>query len=296
MTINEIKAIVPFGGNSVEIPSTYEVVLRKPNKDGNSTILVEDSNAAALLFCTDSMVEANEKNDLAICKAFAAMKRDNTFKKVGLKNVSEYAALRFGWETSTANTYTNIGTTFFNADGSEKIARIGEFSKGALIPLCGLVNDYPTICGVQWNNDIMAALVANNDISPLMTVAEIKSIVKELKASYIPKAWCAIKDIGENGEWTYCLAAMPEIEFDDCPYLEEEAKPSKSSKNASKTDESGADDENTANANLKPSEAILGAWEAIKQFPLSDTLKKEMETFEKKLVSILAKVDKETEN
>lgn len=295
MTINEIRAIVPFGGNSVDIPSTYEVVLRKPNKDGNSTILVEDSNAAALLFCTDSMVEANEKNDLAICKAFAAMKRDNTFKKVGLKNVSEYAALRFGWETSTANTYTNIGTTFFNADGSEKIARIGEFSKGALIPLCGLVNDYPTICGVQWNNDIMAALVANNNISPLMTVAEIKSIVKELKASYIPKAWACV-NIDDDGNCTYSLEAMPEIVFDDCPYLEEEAKPSKSSKNAPKTDESGADDENIANANLKPSEAILGAWEAIKQFPLSDTLKKEMETFEKKLVSILAKVDKETEN
>ena len=295
MTINEIKAIVPFGGNSVEIPSTYEVVLRKPNKDGNSTILIEDSNAAALLFCTDSMVEANEKNDLAICKAFAAMKRDNTFKKVGLKNVTEYAALRFGWETSTANTYTHIGMTFFNADGSEKIARIGEFSKGALIPLCGLVNDYPTICGVQWNNDIMAALIANNDISPLMTVAEIKSIVKELKASYIPKAWCSI-NMDDDGNCTYTLVAMPDIVFDDCPYLEEMEKPSKTAKNAPKTDESGADDENTASANLKPSEAILGAWEALKQFPLSDNLKKEMETFEKKLVSILAKVDKETEN
>lgn len=294
MTINEIKTIVPFGGNSFEIPSTYEVVLRKPNKDGNSTILVEDSNAAALLFCTDTMVEANEKNDLAICKAFAAMKRDNTFKKVGLKNVSEYAALRFGWETSTANTYTNIGTTFFNADGSEKIARIGEFSKGALIPLCGLVNDYPTICGVQWNNDIMAALIANNDISPLMTVAEIKSIIKDLKASYIPKSWCTIT-MDDNGNCSYSLVAKPEIVFDDCPFLEEEEKPSKTAKNAPKTDETSAD-ENTTSANLKPSEAILGAWEALKQFPLSDSLKKEMETFEKKLVSILAKVDKETEN
>lgn len=295
MTINEIKAIVPFTGNSVEIPSTYEVVLRKPNKAGNSTILVEDSNAAALLYCTDAMVEANEKNDLAICKAFAAMKRDNTFKKVGLKNVSEYASLRFGWETSTANTYTNIGTTFFNADGSEKIVRIGEFSKGALIPLCALVNDYPTICGVQWNNDIMSALIANNNISPLMTVAEIKSLVKEMRASYIPKSWCII-NLDDNGNWTYVLEAMPEIVFDDCPYLEEEEKPSKTSKNAPKTDENTSDDDTIASENLKPSEAILGAWEAIKQFPLSDTLKKEMEAFEKKLLSILAKVDKETEN
>lgn len=247
--------------------------------------VVSNPALVPVLTAMDNLNRAGQEADIMRCVLINRLRTLNAQKETKAKSIVAFCEQQYGYAKSTANTYANIGKTFFDKDGNPVIDGIVSFTTGQLIPLLALVNDYPCICGVDLNNDIMSDLIAFDFISPDMTVKEIKGIADTLKACYVPKEWVTEID-GEYVVLTKGNAVI--MSFAECPYyVEEEAETAEAET---------TDDGETAEAGEVGtiSEAIRKAFALVDGLDLDDTLRKEWKKASDNLLKVAGKIDTAT--
>lgn len=242
-----------------------------------------------ILTAMDTLNRAGHEADIMRCVLINRMRTLNAQKETKAKSIVAFCEQQYGYAKATANTYANIGKTFFDKDGQPVIEGIADFTTGQLIPLLALVNDYPCICGVDLNNDIMSELIEFGFISPDMTVKEIKGIADTLKASYIPKEWVdedklngvyIVHGKGIDGEF-------PIMEFEECPYYVEET--------ADSTDSTDSTDDGDSTAEAGTiSDAIRKTLALVDGLELDDSLRKEWKKACDNLLKVAGKIDTAT--
>lgn len=241
-----------------------------------------------VLTAMDTLNRAGQEADIMRCVLINRLRTLNAQKETKAKSIVAFCEQQYGYAKSTANTYANIGKTFFDKDGNPVIDHIADFTTGQLIPLLALVNDYPCICGVDLNNDIMSDLIGNGYISPEMTVKEIKGIADTLKACYVPKEW--VVDV--DGQ--YIVFAQDPVDgtkdatheimtFEECPYYVEET--------ADSTDDGEPKDDEETTESGTISDAIRKAFALVDGLDLDDTLRKEWKKASDNLLKVASKID-----
>lgn len=246
--------------------------------------VVSNPALVPVLTAMDNLNRAGQEADIMRCILINRLRTLNAQKETKAKSIVAFCEQQYGYAKSTANTYANIGKTFFDKDGNPVIDGIASFTTGQLIPLLALVNDYPCICGVDLNNDIISDLIAFDFISPDMTVKEIKGIADTLKACYIPKEW--VTEI--NGEYLVLTTGGATImSFEECPYyVEEEVEVTEA--------EVGEVEEAEVGGAGTISEAIRKAFALVDGLDLDDTLRKEWKKASDNLLKVVGKIDKAT--
>ena len=244
--------------------------------------VVSNPALVPILTAMDTLNKAGHEADIMRCILINRLRTLNAQKETKAKSIVAFCEQQYGYAKATANTYANIGKTFFDKDGNPVIDGISDFTTGQLIPLLALVNDYPCICGVDLNNDIMSDLIKWDYISPDMTVKEIKGIADTLKACYVPKEWVAEVDGqfivgGDNAIMT----------FDECPYFVEDESETNET-NETDSDESVSEEVGTI------SEAIRKTLALVDGLDLDDTLRKEWKKASDNLLKVASKIDTAT--
>lgn len=240
-----------------------------------------------ILTAMDTLNRAGQESDIMRCVLINRLRTLNAQKETKAKSIVAFCEQQYGYAKSTANTYANIGKTCFDKDGNPVIEGIARFTTGQLIPMLALINDYPCICGVDLNNDIMSDLITYGFISPDMTVKEIKGIADTLKACYVPKEWVTEID-GTFVVLTKENANRAIMEFEECPYyVEEEPTIPDVTENLD-----GETDDNTEVGTI--SEAIRKAFMLVDGLELDDTLRKEWKKAADNLLKVAGKIDTAT--
>lgn len=179
---------------------TVEEVTQFTKTDG-TTVSVMDSNLTKVLGMVKATNRISDGADKAICKLCAYMERSKGYKALGYKSLadcfSEWMATRFA--KSTTHTYSNIGKTFYDEAGNVRFRNADLLSKGQMIPMLGLINNYPIIGDYQFTDKTIEFLLADKAF-PLFTVEEIKAFCKTFRDGYIPSA---LIDFNEDGEPTF---------------------------------------------------------------------------------------------
>lgn len=237
-----------------------------------------------VLTAMDTLNRAGHEADIMRCVLINRLRTLNAQKETKAKSIVAFCEQQYGYAKATANTYANIGKTFFDKDGQPVIDGIADFTTGQLIPMLALVNDYPCICGVDLNNDIMGDLIQFGFISPEMTVKEIKGIADTLKACYVPKEWVTEID-GIYMVMTKGDAVI--MSFDECPYFVEETADSGDNSD-------GGDDADNGEEVGTISEAIRKAFALVDGLELDDTLRKEWKKACDNLLKVASKIDTAT--
>ena len=235
--------------------------------------VVSNPALVPILSAMDTLNKAGHEADIMRCVLINRLRTLNAQKETKAKSIVAFCEQQYGYAKATANTYANIGKTFFDKDGQPVIDHIADFTTGQLIPLLALVNDYPCICGVDLNNEIMSQLINYGYISPDMTVKEIKGIADTLKACYVPKEWVVEVD-GEYIVGGFDSKALI-MTFEECPYYVEES--------AEESAEVGT-----------ISEAIRKTLALVDGLDLDDTLRKEWKKASDNLLKVASKIDTAT--
>ena len=156
---------------------------------------------AKTFIVADKAVKQAKGLDLNICRLFAQIDRFNpsTGKQEYKLGASTRDIIMQEWRYSkaTANTYLNIGKTFFKSDASEKVKGITAFSVGQILPFVAIAKDFPVVAGVDTDYDMMEWLIANERLTPSMSVESLNGIANVWKACHLPKEWFTEVD----GEW-----------------------------------------------------------------------------------------------
>ena len=177
-----------------------EEVTQFTKTDGTS-VSVMDSNLTKVLGMVKATSRISEGADKTICKLCAYMERSKGYKALGYKSLadcfSEWMDTRFA--KSTTHTYSNIGKTFYDEAGNVRFRNADLLSKGQMIPMLGLINNYPIIGDYQFTDKTIEFLIADKAF-PLFTVEEIKTFCKAFRDGYIPSA---LIDFNEDGEPTF---------------------------------------------------------------------------------------------
>lgn len=236
-----------------------------------------------VLTAMDTLNRAGHEADIMRCVLINRLRTLNAQKETKAKSIVAFCEQQFGYAKATANTYANIGKTFFDKDGNPVIEHIADFTTGQLIPMLALVNDYPCICGVDLNNEIMSELIAYGFISPDMTVKEIKGIADTLKACYVPKEWISEVD----GQFIVYGGESEIMVFEECPYFVEESA-------ETANDGEPSDDEETTVESGTISDAIRKAFALVDGLDLDDTLRKEWKKASDNLLKVAGKIDTAT--
>lgn len=248
--------------------------------------VVSNPALVPILTAMDTLNKAGHEADIMRCVLINRLRTLNAQKETKAKSIVAFCEQQYGYAKATANTYANIGKTFFDKDGQPVIDHIADFTTGQLIPLLALVNDYPCICGLDLNNDIMSELIQYGYISPEMTVKEIKGIADTLKACYVPKEW--VKEV--DGQYIVYGSVDNDIvimTFDECPYfVEDESETNETNETA--TDETVSDEVGTI------SEAIRKTLALVDGLDLDDTLRKEWKKASDNLLKVASKIDTAT--
>ena len=240
-----------------------------------------------ILTAMDTLNRAGQESDIMRCVLINRLRTLNAQKETKAKSIVAFCEQQYGYAKSTANTYANIGKTCFDKDGNPVIEGIARFTTGQLIPMLALINDYPCICGVDLNNDIMSDLITYGFISPDMTVKEIKGIADTLKACYIPKEWVTEVD----GQYIVYGSKDNEVEimtFEECPYYVEDIT------DGDTNDGETTDGETTDTEVGTISEAIRKAFALVDGLELDDSLKKEWKKAADNLLKVAGKIDTAT--
>lgn len=252
--------------------------------------IVSNPALVPVLTAMDTLNKAGHEADIMRCILINRLRTLNAQKETKAKSIVAFCEQQYGYAKATANTYANIGKTFFDKDGQPVIEGIADFTTGQLIPMLALVNDYPCICGVDLNNDIMSDLIRFGFISPEMTVKEIKGIADTLKACYVPKEWVDFDAL--NGLYIVhgkeVDGDVPIMEFAECPYFVEEE--------AETAEAETTDDGETTEAGEPGtiSEAIRKAFALVDGLDLDDTLRKEWKKASDNLLKVAGKIDTAT--
>ena len=249
--------------------------------------VVSNPALVPILSAMDNLNKVGHEADIMRCILINRLRTLNAQKETKAKSIVAFCEQQYGYAKATANTYANIGKTFFDKDGQPVIEHIADFTTGQLIPLLALVNDYPCICGIDLNNDIMSSLIEYGYISPEMTVKEIKGIADTLKACYVPKEW--VEEV--DGQFIVYGNVAHDIEimvFEECPYYVED-------NNDSDTNDSDTTDGDTTETEVGTlSDAIRKAFALVDGLELDDTLRKEWKKASDNLLKVAGKIDTAT--
>lgn len=245
--------------------------------------VVSNPALVPILTAMDTLNKAGHDADIMRCVLINRLRTLNAQKETKAKSIVAFCEQQYGYAKATANTYANIGKTFFDKDGMPVIEHIADFTTGQLIPMLALVNDYPCICGVDLNNDIMSNLIQWGYISPDMTVKEIKGIADTLKACYVPKEW-----VKETADGYLVLGADDKgntvviMEFSECPYYVE-------GETVETETEETVSDENAETGTI--SDAIRKTLALVDGIDLDDSLRKEWKKASDNLLKVAGKID-----
>lgn len=272
-------------GEKLAIPESFTVAY-KDKTGANHLKTLTDCNEVALYYSIDRFADMGGKVDTALIHLLGEMYQTNAFKVLGMTSVAEYGASVKHIAKSTTNTYVNIFKTCFNKDHTEKIIGIADFGKGQLTPLVGLLNNLPTIAGVEFTFDTIARLISNGDISADMSVEEINGIIKVLKAFCVPKEWVRV-EVDEEGTHFFLKATDEEFISDPRPIEGE-----KSEKKKKKKDNDGDDDAD--GDTIKPVDLILKALEVYENAELDDDTRNALKDAKNNLLLVLARIDNGT--
>ena len=168
---------------------------------GGATLSVKDTNLGKALSMLDSLETVNKGADKAICLLIAYIDRTKAYKALGFKNIVDMFAQ---WDTtryakSTTHTYCNIGKTCYDVAGNPRINGIDTLSKGQLIPLLGLINNYPCIGDYQFTDSTIEFLISEKALAR-RTSETIKGYCKSFRDGLIPEE---LLDLDEDGEPTF---------------------------------------------------------------------------------------------
>ena len=234
-SLNRLQEI--FNQKQDKVVETYTLNAKVANKNGQKEIKITDKALATIFQSVDRTIKANDNADKFICTLIYQLEIANAWKPAGYGTLQEMCSALWGFEKATTNTYKNIGKTFFDKEGNEKFAGISKFSKGALIPLLAIVNDFPSIAGVTMDGDMLQFLIDDELLSPDCTVSEMRNICSLFRSGYVPKEWI-VEEVLEDGTIKYTLKANietgREYAFDTCPYMQEGDKPAKQGKKGKK--------------------------------------------------------------
>lgn len=251
-SLNRLRTI--FNQKSDKVVETYTLTAKVANKNGQKEIKIADKALATIFQSVDRTIKANDNADKFICTLIYQLEIANAWKAAGYGTLQEMCSALWGFEKATTNTYKNIGKTFFDKDGNEKFAGIAKFSKGALIPLLAIVNDFPSIAGLTMDGEMLQYIIDNALLSPDCTVSEMRNICALFRSGYVPKEWVC-EEVQEDGTIIYVLKTTIEGEtrlygFDSCPYMQEGEKPAKTGKKSKKDSKQGESDEEIDVINL----------------------------------------------
>ena len=245
---------------------------------------IDLTNDHALAFSAlDEMERLGKRLDLGRCKLFAYIDRemngsDTKNPRLGI-STRDLIMQKYRYSKSTANSYLRVGKLCFKNDGSEKIARISEFTVAQVIPFLSILEDYPVVGGYDTDNRFFSWLIANSYISPEMGTDVIKGIADIWKSCHLPKEWFKeyrggylLDSTTTDGD--YCNSIL----FPNCPYLED----------ATNTDETETETETESKTETetesKPVASMSGilayAFNAIDTIPRTDEKKALWERFE----------------
>ena len=254
---------------------------------------IDLTNDHALAFSAlDEMERLGKRLDLGRCKLFAYIDRemngsDTKNPRLGI-STRDLIMQKYRYSKSTANSYLRVGKLCFKNDGSEKIARISDFTVAQVIPFLSILEDYPVVGGYDTDNRLFSWLIANGYISPDMGTDVIRGIADIWKSCHLPKEWFSTFDGGyllkattTDGE--YCKSIL----FPFCPYLED------SPKDAPEEDTANAPENKTeTETENKPVASLSGilayAFNAIDTIPHTDEKKALWERFEALKTDLLA--------
>lgn len=112
-----------------------------------------------------------------ICKELANIQSTGKLENMGFKNIAEFGKAVYGFEPSTVNHYTKIGTSFINSDYSVK-SGLPSLSVSHFIELNSLVGENGEI-------DRIIELYVNGDLIDGMSTKKIREVVKQIKSGNI---------------------------------------------------------------------------------------------------------------
>lgn len=252
---------------------------------------------AKTFIVADKAVKQAKGLDLNICRLFAQIDRFNpsTGKQEYKLGASTRDIIMQEWRYSkaTANTYLNIGKTFFKSDASEKVKGITAFSVGQILPFVAIAKDFPVVAGVDTDYDFMEWLIANERLSASMSVESLAGIANEWKSCHLPKDWFTEVD----GEWILTSVDGKQeykTSFKVCPYLQEQEqdKDNEQEQDKDNKQEQGKDNEqeqDTPQTSLFAS--ILKVLSVVDDLPVSDELRAEWSDVKEQVLKVAKKID-----
>lgn len=264
---------------------------------------IDLSNNHALAFSAlDEMERLGKRLDLGRCKLFAYIDRelngsDIKNPRLGI-STRDLIMQKYRYSKSTANSYLRVGKLCFKNDGSEKIARISEFTVAQVIPFLSILEDYPVVGGYDTDNRFFSWLIANAYISPDMGTDVIKGIADIWKTCHLPREWFTevqngflLKATTTDGD--YCKSLL----FPTCPYLEDGDKQEQEQE---QEQEQAQQEQNPEEQ--KPVASLSGilayAFNAIDSIPRTDAksaLWEKFETIKNDLLALAHDLDKPEE-
>ena len=240
---------------------------------------------AKTFIVADKAVKQSKGLDLTICRLFAQIDRFNpsTGKQEYKLGASTRDIIMQEWRYSkaTANTYLNIGKTFFKSDASEKVKGITAFSVGQILPFVAIAKDFPVVAGVDTDYDMIEWLIANDRLSPSMSVEALNGIANVWKSCHLPKEWFTEVD----GEWILMSADGKQeykTTFKVCPYLQEQDKEQDKEQDEEQEQE-------TPQTSLYGS--ILKVLSLVDELPVSDELRDEWANVKEQVLIVARKIE-----
>ena len=264
-------------------------------KGEKSTITLAGEQAKTFIIA-DKTVKQAKGLDLNICRLFAQIDRFNpsTGKQEYKLGASTRDIIMQEWRYSkaTANTYLNIGKTFFKSDASEKVKGITAFSVGQILPFVAIAKDFPVVAGVDTDYDFMEWLIANGRLSASMSVEELTGIANVWKSCYLPEEWFTEVD----GEWILTSADGKneyKTPFTACPYLRKQDKPDNAPDDNATEDKSEDKPEDKPENTIQTSlfASILKVLSAVDDMPVSDELRSEWANVKEQVLIVAKKID-----
>ena len=294
--MNLALALAEYGTSTA---TTYDLSFVNAKGEKVSKNLTKPENVK-LMIALDESQRLGKRLDLARCLLFATIERTlNQDKALGI-STRDLIMQKWHYSKATTNQYLAIGLKFFTNTGNEKVEGISQFTVGQIIPFLALVNDFPTIGGMDTDYKFLEWFIVNEYIKPTMTTTEIEGIAKLLKDGHLPKEW--VKD-STDARFPYFVQCadkegQSDLQFTLCPYLEEVEHGAEQGTEEQGTEEQGTEEQGTEEQ--KPEENKLSVsvrkfLADLQDYPMSLEPRDELSTISEAVIKWAVKAEKAKE-